>query len=146
MEIRANYNQNGVDVVLDYFEDTYIGRQRRGRPRDIPMFPAEIWGTYDRTVNQLPRTNNHLEAWHKRFQNTCGFSHPNIWKFLNVLKNEESLIHAEYQQALGGHPAPAQKRTYADSAARVLNVVNGYQIRRPDILGYMRAISRNIKY
>ena len=31
-------------------------------------------------------------------------SHQNIWKFLSVLKNEESFIRAEYQQILGGHP------------------------------------------
>ena len=44
---RCNFHQNGYDVVLDYFEDTYIGRQRRGRPRNIPMFPMEIWNMYD---------------------------------------------------------------------------------------------------
>ena len=94
------------EVVLDYFEDTYIGRQRQGRPRDIPMFPIYIWGVYDRTVNRLPQTNNHIEAWHKRFNLTCGMSNTNIWKFLNALKNEESLICAEYQQLPGGHPPP----------------------------------------
>ena len=52
VEIRTYYNENGIDVVLDYFEDTYIGCQRRGRPRDIPMFPIDIWGVYDRTVNR----------------------------------------------------------------------------------------------
>ena len=74
----------------------YIGRQRRGRQRDIPIFPIDIWGVYDRTVNRLPLTNNHIEAWHKRFNLTSGMmSHPNIWKFLNALKNEESRIRVD---------------------------------------------------
>ena len=38
-EIRNNYNNNGIDIVLDYFEDTYIGRQRSGRRRANTMFP-----------------------------------------------------------------------------------------------------------
>ena len=105
-------------------EDTCIGRQRRGRPHDIPMFPIDIWGVYDRTVNRLPRTNNHIETWHKRFNLTCRMAHPNIWKFVNVLKNEESLIRAEYQQLLGGHPPPPPKKTYADSAARGHNIAS----------------------
>ena len=37
VEIRNNYN-NAINVILDYFEDTYIWRQRRGRPLDVPNF------------------------------------------------------------------------------------------------------------
>ena len=62
MEIRNNYNNNGIDVILDYFEDTYIGRQRRGRPRGTPMFPINAWNMVDRTQDELPRTNNHIEG------------------------------------------------------------------------------------
>ena len=33
VEIRNDYGQhNGIDEVLDYLEDTYIGMQQRGRP------------------------------------------------------------------------------------------------------------------
>ena len=91
VEIHLYYNQNVIDVVLDYFEDTYIGRQRRGRPCELLMFPIDIWGVYDRTVKWATSTNNHIEAWHKWFDLTCGMSHQNIWKFLNALKNEETL-------------------------------------------------------
>ena len=62
-DIRVNYNNhNVVDAVLDYVEDTCIGRERRGRPRDIPMIPIQIWNMYDRTLAQLPRTNNNVEG------------------------------------------------------------------------------------
>ena len=132
--IRRNYHQNGVDVVLDNFEDTYIGRQRRGKPRDIPMSPMEMWNMYDRTVGQLPKTINHVVGWHKRFQAARGCAHPNIWKFIKLLQNEESLIHAEIQQALGGHPATPPKRIYADSASRVRNIVIDYPNRRSTLL------------
>ena len=142
--IRLNFNQNGVDVVLDYFEDIYIGRQCRGRPRDIPMFRIEAWNMYDRTVGQLPRTRNHVEGWHKRFQTTCACAHPNIWMFIKILQSEESLIHAEIQQILGGHPAPPQKR--ADSATRVRNITMDYPNRRQHILHYLRSISYNIGF
>ena len=61
-EIRNNYNNNGIDVILDYYEDTYIGRQRRGRPRATPMFAMDVWNMHDRTRDELPRTNNHIEG------------------------------------------------------------------------------------
>ena len=146
-DIHLNYNNhNGVDAVLDYVEDTYIGRRRRWRPRDIPMFPVQIWNMYDRTVAQLPRTNNNIEGWHRRFQTTCGCAHPNIWKFINILQNQGSLIHAEIQQALGGHAALPQKRVYADSAARVRNIMIDYPNRRRNVLHYLRSTSYNIGF
>ena len=145
--IRLNYNNhNGVDVVLDYVEDTYIGRQCRGRPHDVPMSPIQIWNMYDRTLAQLPRTNSNVEGWHKRFQTTCGCAHPNIWKFINILQNEKSLIHAEIQQALGGHAARPQKRVYADSAARVRKIMIDYPNRRRNVLHYLRSTSYNIGF
>ena len=55
-EIRNNFN-NDMDDVLNYFEDTYIGRARRNG-RDNPMFAKELWNMYSRTRNHLPRTNS----------------------------------------------------------------------------------------
>ena len=135
-EIRNNFgNQNGVDAVLDYFEDTYIGRQRRGRPRAQPMFLIELWNMYDRTLEELPRTNNEIEGWHNRFNGNCDGSHPTLWKLLKSFKREESLVRAEIFQLIGGHPV-VQKRKYADCAARVLNIVEDY----PQRLGTLSTI------
>ena len=45
--------------VIDYFEDTYIGRLRRA-----PLFDLALWNMYDQTIGDLPRTNNAAEGWH----------------------------------------------------------------------------------
>ena len=152
-EIRNNYGQhNGVDDVLDYFEDTYIGRQRRGRPRARPMYPIDKWNMFNRTRDKLPRTNNHIEGWHRRFSGNCDGSHPTLWKLLRSCQREESLVRAEIFQVIGGHPV-VQKRNYADSAARVLNVVEDYPQRRQDIhfplhfpISYLEALTYNLSY
>ena len=48
--------------VLDYFEDTYIGRpDRRGRRRN-PLFRLEFWNTFDRVLHRYDRTTNSVEA------------------------------------------------------------------------------------
>ena len=138
-EIRNDYGQhNGIDAVLDYFEDTYIGRQRRGRPRARPRFPIELWNMFDRTREELPRTNNHVEGWHRRFSGNCDGSHPTLWKLLRSFQREENLVRAEINQVIGGHPV-VQKQTYADCAARVLNIVEDYPQRRGNIITYFRS-------
>ena len=91
--------------VTAYFQDNYIGRQRSGTPREIPMFPLEIWNMHGRTIVHLPRTNNHVERWHKLFLNSCGGPHQNIWKVVKILQNVERLIYAEIQYVSGGHLA-----------------------------------------
>ena len=52
-EIRNNFN-NDFDDILNYFEDTYIGRLRRNGRRDAPLFSGEMWNMYNRTRNHLP--------------------------------------------------------------------------------------------
>ena len=143
-EIRNNYNNNSIDVVLDYFEDNYIGRLQRGRPRGIPTFPISIWNMFDRTDEELPRTNNHIEGWHNRFNQNVGSAHPTLWKFIESLQREESMVRAEIAQVLGGHPV-TQKKKYADCAMRVKNIVIAYPVRRANMLD-LRSIAHNLSF
>ena len=78
---------------ITYFETTYIGSVRgRGRQRrqTDPLFSKELWNVHEQVENDLPRTNNSLEAFHNAF--TAGINtHPNIWRFIWLLMKEESL-------------------------------------------------------
>ena len=46
-----------LDTVIDYFEDNFIGRVRRGR-RNAPRFMISLWNLYDRVLTRLPRSNH----------------------------------------------------------------------------------------
>ena len=54
-------------------------------------------------------------------------------------------MRAEINQVIGGHPV-VQKRTYADCAARVLNIVEDYPQRRGNIITYLEAIAYNLSF
>lgn len=140
-EIRNTFNTD-ADAVLDYVEDTYIGRYRRNAPRRPPLFAIHMWNMYHRTHDEMPRTNNHIEGWHRRFQSLCAGWHPTFWKFINILKKEQSINRAEILQAQGGHPPPAQRRRYADCNARILNIVDDYPNRNR--IQYLRDIAHNL--
>ncbi|KAL3867176.1 hypothetical protein ACJMK2_044398 [Sinanodonta woodiana] len=53
--------------LVDYWEDTYIGRRRRNR-RGYPHFPLADWNVHNRVAENLPCTNNSVEAWHRALQ------------------------------------------------------------------------------
>lgn len=131
-----------LENLLEYFEDNYIGRYRRNAPRRPALFPIQIWNMFHRTYDELPRTNNSVEGWHRGFQSQVASSHPIFWKFLSILQNEESLKRVEIIQNLVGHPPLPQRRRYRDCNARILAVVDDYANR--ERIQYLRAIAHNI--
>ena len=48
--------------VIDYFEDTYVGRLRPGGHCRAPLFDLALWNMYDQTIGDLPRTNNAVKV------------------------------------------------------------------------------------
>ena len=89
--IRVLYDHVGDDL-LQYFKDTYIGRYRRNAPRRPPLFAINLWNMFNRTDDELPRTNNSVEGWHRNFQGHVSACHPVFWKFLFVIQKEENMI------------------------------------------------------
>jgi len=78
------YTENEILLrpILDYFEDTWIGRiDRRGRRRQ-PQFQINLWNYYEAVKDGIPKTNNLVEGWHRGFSQLLSAHHPNIWKFI----------------------------------------------------------------
>ena len=100
-----------AQTVIDYFEDTYIGRLCLGCYRQVPLFELGLWNMYNQTLHDLPRTNNAVEGWHRSFQANVGAYHPNFWKFIDILKREQNLTQVNIAQARAGHqPEPLSQR------------------------------------
>ena len=130
-----------VVPILDYFEDVYIGRVRRCRRR-TPTFPKSMWNMYARVHEELPRTNNAVEGWHRGFATNLGAYHPNFWRYLDILKREQCLSKAKLTQLISGQGPPAPRRQYRDAGTRLLAVVSDYENRH--ILDFLRGIAYNI--
>ncbi|XP_072177746.1 uncharacterized protein [Diadema setosum] len=129
--------------VLNYFEDTYVGRpQIRGNERAPPRFPQLMWNVHEATLEGSSRTNNHVEGWHRRFQVGVGADHQTFWKFLEKVKQEQSLQEMTIVQAQAGAPAPARRREYEQINRRLVRLVEGYANR--DILEFLRGVSYNL--
>lgn len=130
-----------ADPIIDYFEDTYIGRTRRHN-KQAPRFPVNMW--HDRVTEDLPRTNNSLEGWHNHMQANITSFHPNIWKFLEVLKREQALTSVTINQMLAGHPVPPQRKRYQDLTIRIANIVQ--EFKNCYVLEFLRCIAHNLQF
>ncbi|KAL3683227.1 hypothetical protein R1sor_001249 [Riccia sorocarpa] len=69
-------NASLLSPLLDYFQDTWVGRPMRyGRTRHAPTFAVQLWNQYHKTLEGLPRTNNSVEGWHKTFSSLMSSSY-----------------------------------------------------------------------
>ena len=96
------------------------------------------------TDDELPRTTNSVEGWHRSFQGHVSAYHPVFWKFLSVLQKKESMIRISIVQHLAGNPAPPTRQRYLDSSGRILRILDDFPNRQS--LQYLRVIAHNLTF
>ena len=137
----SQYCVGNEQLILDYFETNYIGEYRRGRRR-APLFPHSMWNIHRRVVDDLPRTNNLLEGWHKQFSCSMMIAHPTIWKFIKILRKDAGVQQVRVAHFIAGTPSVEQKRVYRDLNVRVKTIVNDFNNR--NIIDFLRGIQYNL--
>ena len=93
-----------ADGVINYFEDTFIGR--RADVIEETHYFLFVCGICNRVCDDLPRTINSLEGWHNHLQANISSQ---IWRFLQVLKTEQALF---INQMLAGQEPPSKRKKY----------------------------------
>ena len=133
-------------LVFDYVEDNYVRGRRRGRGRSRPMFPPRLWNCYTRVLEELPRTTNTCEAWHRRLNILVGKHHPSLFVFLDQIQEEVGVIDFQMDRGHGGESPPKKRKKYEDLDTRILRIVSRYgdYKERNDVLTYLRSIGHNL--
>ena len=105
------------------------------------QFSMGIWNMFHRTQHELHRTKNSKEGWNRAFQAHVSVCHPTIYRFLDILKSEESMARVSILEALGRHPPPPVRRRYVDCNERILRIVDNF----PNMaaIRYLRSIACN---
>jgi len=135
-------NEEELRTVVDYFEDTWIGRPTRGGRRRTPTFPIKIWNMFDAVMEGSPRTNNSVEGWHRAFNSALAANHVTVWKFINMLKREQGLQEAKMEQQTAGAPQQKKRRKYKNLDERLIAVVKGYEETNNN--KYLKSIAHNL--
>ncbi|KAE9532428.1 hypothetical protein AGLY_010051 [Aphis glycines] len=135
-------NDELLSPILNYFDDTWIGRTDRRKKRRSHTFKISIWNCYSLVSEDLPRTNNAVEGWHNCFTSILNQCHPSIWKFILSLKKEENTIKIKNQQYIAGECPPAKKK-YQDKAQRLKQICYDFENRSTD--DYLQGIAHNFQ-
>lgn len=119
-------NEDILELLLDYFEPTWIINKRRRR-KNSPTYSIELWNCYRAVLDKSPRTNNSTEAWHRGFSDKLNVSHASMWKFFNAIQLEQSLTENKYSDLTGGKVQQTRKRKAIEFVSNLLNLVVKYK-------------------
>ena len=130
-----------LDEFLQYFEMTWLGIVQRGRRRR-PTFEVSLWSVYERTSNDLPRTNNMLEGWHNAFKRRVTITHPTEDKLIRKLRSEQATTEMALEQVFQGNSIGRKNKKYAQVNDRLKKIVDRYS--SENVLEYLHAIAHNL--
>ncbi|CAM4948843.1 unnamed protein product [Rotaria socialis] len=97
-----------------------------GSGRKKPLFPIEIWNVYDRTVVNLPRSNNSIKGWHNAFTKRVAIVHSTITKLTEKIRREQSKFEVDIAQIRQGQEPKPKKLKYRKLDERIKRLVDDY--------------------
>jgi len=103
-----------------------------------------LWNCHQATADGISRTNNSVEGWHKRFSSLLGGPHPTIWRFIDAIKEEQSVTEMKINQLVAGIPSQPRRRKYRNLEKRLLNIVENYE--NQSVSEYLLGIAHNVKF
>lgn len=137
-------NKEYLDPLLKYFEPTWIMKVKRKHIYP-PRYSVELWNCFECVINDMPRTNNSIEAWHRGFSAKINQSHATLWKFLKSLQIEQSLTENKINDILAKKIMPTINKKYVEINRRISDIIAGYDTCAIDKLEYMKSIALNVR-
>ena len=81
--------------------------------------------TWNHFNNVGPRTNNHLERYHRKL-NELNRSHPSIYRLIAILQKHEVEYRVKIALAVAGHQPPKRNTKYVQMDMRINNLKQQY--------------------
>ncbi|XP_068235676.1 uncharacterized protein [Palaemon carinicauda] len=135
--------------VVNYFDENYVrGKVRRilrgQEMRYPPLFPPALWSVYDRVEGSVPRTQNKVEAWHRRLEVLIGSAHVGIFKLISELRKEQKHMEDEMECIVRRELNRKLKIKDAEREQRLLTVFSEKD--NYETLDFLRAIAHNLRF
>jgi hypothetical protein len=137
-----------ANTIVNWFEDTYVhGRIRRvlrngNLLRHPPLFPPTFWSVVDNMEYAFPRTQNSVEAWHRRWDTIVGSAHVGVFKIIKKMQKEQNQVELDIEANLRGARRPPQRRQAATREMRIQTIFNGQD--ETPLMDFLRGIAHNI--
>ena len=144
-----------AEPVYKYFGETYvlgrriISRRGRGRPRQNnvrhpPRFNPTIWSIHHLQRYNLPRTNNCVEAWHRRFETVVERYHLGVYSMIREFMKEDHRTDQEVQRLTSGITPVKKKKEQVYRENRLATVLS--REGQVSLNEYVKGIAHNLLF
>ena len=123
----------GIVTWMNYVDQTYI----HGR-----NYPPALWNVHDRTM--MNRTNNHCESHYSMWNQTLGFPHPKIWKFIRKLKDLQGRRTTMYFARDNGAPPQSPAKKWRDHEGAIVRLKEEFTQGVINLDLYWRGVTHHI--
>ncbi|KAL4136166.1 hypothetical protein QTP88_007730 [Uroleucon formosanum] len=146
--LSANYSV--PDVIKTYFEDNYIrGKIKRtfrngSVSRSAPLYPPSFWSVYYNNENNIPRTQNNVESWHKRWKILVGAEHVGIYRLIIEIRKEQQNTLGQIELIVSGNQRPKPKLASIKRQLQIQNVIEDKNNR--NAIDFLKGFSYNLNF
>ena len=126
--------EDRIQTLLDYFENTYVQRNRRRA-----TFPISLWNKYSVAKEGGPKTTNACEGWHQALNSLLLCKTPSIWRLLDGLAKDIGLNLQTVSEVRSGNGDPPNRK-YKDLSLRFAEAVEQYDL-HDNKLEYLQVIA-----
>ena len=85
------------------------------------------------------RTNNHLEGWHSQLNRKVGSAHPNIFKFIEIIKKEQAKNEIKLLHINAG---TTRVKNNTETKNRIKQTISDYKAGKSPLEEFLLRISR----
>ena len=100
-----------------------------------------MWSAHDQSSRDLPRTQNEVEAWHRRFELLVGEVHMDVYRLVRELQKE---VNKRTEGVIRGENQPPKRKEYVIRNQRITNIINDRENRT--VIQFLRVISHNMSF
>lgn len=136
-----------MDEFIDYFLATYVGKVGRNRRRGNPKIPFSMWTKFQVVVDQVPCTNNSVEAWNGAWNRSTP-PNASVWTILDGFVREEGFMNVKLHEARqlgspGSQSNNSRRLMTKQKEERLRNIVSQYN--SMDSYTYLKEVGAIIK-
>lgn len=128
-----------------WFEKNYLtgdlSKVRRKAAAPTPMYSPEFWSVCDTQKESLPRTQNSVEAWHRRLKVVVGKPHIGVYLLITELSKELIVAKTRIEKMQAGNLVQ-KKMKLIEKNKKISNVMK--QREKQGHVDFLKNIAHNI--
>ncbi|XP_071092566.1 uncharacterized protein [Haliotis cracherodii] len=109
---------------------------------DDARFPLPLWNHHE---TEGPGTNNSLEGFHCRSNQSLPHRHPNIFRLIEVIRRIEHAERSKLVQINFGAAPPSRKRVYREIDNRIIRLTDHLRLGQKTPVQFLDALGHLLK-